>query len=140
MKKIHNPKLILYLFLPFVGIIIGCLFFIGQSAINYILGKCFLCLSCLSVFLVFCFVPRSYVIDDEGIRIFYGLKKCNTITWKSIYSIDLKYDVHFDFFWFCKDFVVSHNNMKGHIRLIDTVTKTKKTESEIKKYCWKSIE
>ncbi len=25
MKKIYNPKLILYLFLPFVGMILGCL-------------------------------------------------------------------------------------------------------------------
>jgi len=28
------------------------------------------------------------------------------------------------------------NNMKNHIRLIDTVTRTKRTESEIKKYWW----
>ena len=61
-------------------------------------------------------------------------------TRKAIHSIDLRYDVRFDLFWFCKDFVVSHNNMKGYVRLIDTVTKTKRTELEIKKYWWKVIE
>ena len=137
MKKIYNPKLILYLFLPFVGMIFGCLFFIVG---NYVFGSVFLGLSLLTMLLFILFVPRNYYIDRDGIRIFYGFKKCNFITWKSIYSIDLRYDARFDFFWFCKDFVVSHNNMKNHIRLIDTVTRTKRTESEIKKYWWKNIE
>ena len=140
MGKIYNPKLLLYLFFPLIGAATGCLFFLEESPINHIFGSVFLALSFLLAFLVFCFVPRSYFMDKDGIRIFYGLKKCHMITWKSIHDIELKYDVRFDFFWFCKDFVISHNNMKGHIRLIDTVTKTKKTESEIKKYWWKSIE
>ena len=137
MKKIYNPKLILYLFLPFVGIVFGCLFFVVE---NYVYGSVFLGLSLLSALLFILFVPRSYYIDRDGIRIFYGFKKCNFITWKSIYSIDLRYDVMLDFFWFCKDFVVLHNNKKGYVRLIDKVTKTKRTEYEIKKYWWKTIE
>ena len=137
MRKIYNPKLILYLLLPFVGMIFGCLFFVGQI---YIFGSVFLGLSLLLGLLFILFVPRSYYIDKDGIRVYYGFKKCNLITWQSIYSIDLRYDVHFDFFWFCKDFVVLHNNKKGYVRLIDKVTKTKRTEYEIKKYWWKTIE
>ena len=137
MKKIYNPKLVLYLFLPFVGMVFGCLLFFVEK---YVLGSVFLGVSFLSAILFLLFVPRSYFVDKEGIRIFYGIKKCNLITWPSIYNIDLSYDVRFDFFWFCKDFVVSHNNSKGYLRLIDTVTKTKRTEAEIKKYWWKNIE
>ena len=131
MKKIYNPKLLLYLFLPFVGMLFGCLFIVVE---NYIYGSVFCGLSFLCALMFILFVPRSYIINNEGIRVFYGFKKCNFITWKSIHSIDLRYDVRFDLFWFCKDFVVSHNNMKGYVRLIDTVTKTKRTELEIKKY------
>lgn len=95
MKKIYNPKRILYLFLPFVGMIFGCLFFIVG---NYVFGSVFLGLSLLTMLLFILFVPRKYYIDRGGIRIFYGFKKCNFITWKSIYSIDLRYDARFDFF------------------------------------------
>jgi hypothetical protein len=137
MKKIYNPKMILYLFLPFVGMIFSFLFFVVK---NYVFGSVFLGLSLMSALLFILFVPNGYFIDKEGIRIFYGFKKCNLITWQSIYSIDLRYDVRFDFFWFCKDYVISHNNMKEYVRLIDIVTKTKRIESEIKKYWWKSIE
>ena len=137
MKKIYNPKLLLYLFLPFVGMLFGCLFIVVE---NYIYGSVFCGLSFLCALMFILFVPRSYIINNEGIRVFYGFKKCNFITWESIHSIDLRYDVRFDLFWFCKDFVVSHNNMKGYVRLIDTVTKTKRTELEIKKYWWKVIE
>ncbi len=137
MKKIYNPKLLLYLFLPFVGMLFGCLFIVVE---NYIYGSVFCGLSFLCALMFILFVPRSYIINNEGIRVFYGFKKCNFITWKSIHSIYLRYDVRFDLFWFCKDFVVSHNNMKVYVRLIDTVTKTKRTESEIKKYWWKVIE
>ena len=136
-KKIYNPKLILYLLLPFVGIIFGCLFFLGHI---YFFGSVFLGSSLLLMLLFILLVPRSYYIDKCGIRVYYGFKKCNFLTWQSIYSIDLRYDVRFDVFWFCKDYVISHNNMKGFVRLIDTVTKTKRTEREIKKYWWKSIE
>ena len=137
MKKIYNPKLLLYLFLPFVGMLFGCLFIVVE---NYIYGSVFCGLSFLCALMFILFVPRSYIINNEGIRVFYGFKKCNFITWESIHSIDLRYDVRFDLFWFYKDFVVSHNNMKGYVRLIDTVTKTKRTELEIKKYWWKVIE
>lgn len=75
MKKIYNPKLILYLFLPFVGMFFGCLFFVVE---NYVFGSVFLGLSFVSALLFILFVPNGYFIDKEGIRIFYGFKKCNT--------------------------------------------------------------
>ena len=114
-----------------------CLFFFME---NSIFGSAFCGLSFLCALMFFLFVPRNYIINNEGIRVFYGFKMCNFITWKSIHSIDLWYDVRFDLFWFYKDFVVSHNNMKGYVRLIDTVTKTKRTELEIKKYWWTVFE
>ena len=140
MRKLYNPKIILYLLPSFLGMVFGCLFLVSGSTANYVFGGIFLTLSMLLIVFTILFVPRNYIIDQDGIHIFYSIKKCNFIPWKSVYSIALRCDVNFDFFFFCKDYIISHNNMKGHVRLIDKVTKTKRTEAEIKKHWWKSIE
>lgn len=38
MKKIINPKYILYMVLPFVAIVLSMLFLLGESIVNYAVG------------------------------------------------------------------------------------------------------
>lgn len=139
MKKIFNPKYILYMIPSLIGVALGVLFFLGNSIINYVLGGvCFLC-GIIILLTVFLFTPHSYLIDNEGIKIFYRVKKCNFIPWSEIESITSVFEITFSFLYFWKNYVISKKDERHHPRRIDTVTKTKHTIALIEKYWWKSV-
>ena len=139
MKKIINPKYILYMVLPVVAIVLSMLFFLGESIVNYAVGGV-LCASGIGLSLcLFLFVPHSYIINKDGIKTFYRIKSCNYIPWTDINGINTSFDTFYENLFFWKDYVISHKNMKRNGRAINTVTKTKCTAALIKKYWWKSI-
>ena len=140
MKKIINPKYILYMVLPVVAIVLSMLFFLGESIVNYAVGG-ILCASGIGLSLcLFLFVPHSYIINKDGIKTFYRIKSCNYIPWADINGINTSFDFFCENLFFWKDYVISHKNMKRNGRAINTVTKTKKTKTLIEKYWWRGVD
>lgn len=87
MKKIINPKYILYMVLPVAAIVLSILFLLGESIVNYAVGGV-LCASGIGLSLyLFLFVPHSYIIDKDGIKTFYRIKSCNLIPWGVILTV-----------------------------------------------------
>ena len=139
MKKIINPKYILYMVLPFVAIVLSMLFLLGESIVNYAVGGVLLASGIGLSLCLFLSVPHSYIIDKDGIKTFYRINNCNYIPWCDINGINTNFDTFYESLFFWKDYVISHKNMKRNGRAINTVTKTKKTKALIEKYWWKSI-
>ena len=139
MKKIINPKYILYMVLPFVAIVLSMLFLLGESIVNYAVGGVLLASGIGLSLCLFLSVPHSYIIDKDGIKTFYRINNCNYIPWCDINGINTSFDTFYESLFFWKDYVISHKNMKRNGRAINTVTKTKCTAALIEKYWWKSI-
>lgn len=140
MKKIINPKYVLYMILPIAAIVLSALLLLGESIVNYavsgVLGASGIGLAlCL-----FLFVPHSYIIDKDGIKTFYRIKSCNYIPWSDINGINTSFDTFYENLFFWKDYVISHKNMKRNGRAINAVTKTKKTKTLIEKYWWRGVD
>ncbi len=140
MKKIINPKYILYMVLPVIAIVLSVLFLLGGSIVNYTVGGVFGALGTGLALCLFLFVPHSYIIDKNGIKTFYRIKSCNYIPWSDIKGINTSFDVFYETLFFWKDYVISHKDMKRAGRAIDTVTKTKKTKALIEKYGWHGVD
>jgi len=140
MKKIINPKYILYMVLPVVAIVLSMLFLLGESIVNYAVGGV-LCASGIGLSLcLFLFVPHSYIINKDGIKTFYRINNCNYIPWSDINGINTSFDTFYENLFFWKDYVISHKNMKRNGRAINAVTKTKKTKTLIEKYWWRGVD
>ena len=140
MKKIINPKYILYMVMPVVAIVLSILFLLGESIVNYVVGGV-LCASGIGLSLcLFLFVPHSYIINKDGIKTFYRIKSCNYIPWSDINGINTSFDTFYENLFFWKDYVISHKNMKRNGRAINAVTKTKKTKTLIEKYWWRGVD
>ena len=140
MKKIINPKYILYMVLPVAAIVLSALFLFGESIVNYAVGGVLCVLGLGLVLCFFLFVPHSYIIDKNGIKTFYRIKSYNYIPWSDISGINTSYDTFCENLFFWKDYVISHKNMKRNGRAINTVTKTKKTKALIEKYWWRGVD
>lgn len=140
MKKIINPKYILYMVLPVVAIVLSMLFFLGESIVNYAVGGVLLASGIGLSLCLFLFVPHSYIINKDGIKTFYRIKSCNYIPWADIHGINTSFDFFYENLFFWKDYVISHKNMKRNGRAINTVTKTKKTKALIEKYWWRGVD
>ena len=140
MKKIINPKYILYMVLPFVAIVLSMLFLLGESIVNYAVGGVLLASGIGLSLCLFLSVPHSYIIDKDGIKTFYRINNCNYIPWCDINGINTNFDTFYESLFFWKDYVISHKNMKRAGRAINTVTKTKKTKALIEKYWWRGVD
>ena len=140
MKKITNPKYILYMVLPFVAIVLSMLFLLGESIVNYAVGGVLLASGIGLSLCLFLSVPHSYIIDKDGIKTFYRINNCNYIPWCDINGINTNFDTFYESLFFWKDYVISHKNMKRNGRAINTVTKTKKTKTLIEKYWWRGVD
>ena len=140
MKRIINPKYILYMIFPCLAIVLSVIFFLGNSTPNYAVGGVLGTLGIGIALCLFLFVPHSYTIDINGIKTFYRIKRCNYIPWNDISGINTTFDVFFDDLFFWKDYAISYKGMKRLGRAIDTVTKTKTTASLIEKYWHKGID
>ena len=140
MKKIINPKYILYMVLPFVAIVLSILFLLGESIVNYAVGGVLLASGIGLSLCLFLSVPHSYIIDKDGIKTFYRINNCNYIPWCDINGINTSFDTFYESLFFWKDYVISHKNMKRNGRAINTVTKTKKTKALIEKYWWRGVD
>ena len=140
MKKIINPKYILYMVLPVVAIVLSILFLLGENIINYAVGGVLCALGIGLALLLFLFVPHSYIIDKDGIKTFYRIKNCNYIPWSDINGINTSFDTFYENLFFWKDYVISPKNTKRNGRAINTVTKTKKTKELIEKYWWRGVD
>lgn len=140
MKKIINPKYILYMVLPFVAIVLSMLFLLGESIVNYAVGGVLLASGIGLSLCLFLSVPHSYIIDKDGIKTFYRINNCNYIPWCDINGINTNFDTFYESLFFWKDYVISHKNMKRNGRAINTVTKTKKTKALIEKYWWRGVD
>ena len=140
MKKITNPKYILYMVLPFVAIVLSMLFLLGESMVNYAVGGVLLASGIGLSLCLFLFVPHSYIINNDGIKTFYRIKSYNYIPWTDINGINTSFDTFYENLFFWKDYVISHKNMKRNGRAINTVTKTKKTKTLIEKYWWRGVD
>ena len=126
--------------LPFVAIVLGMLFFLGESIANYAFGGVLLASGIGLSLCLFLFVPHSYIINKDGIKTFYRIKNCNYIPWSDINGINTSFDTFYESLFFWKDYVISHKNMKRNGRAINTVTKTKKTKTLIEKYWWRGVD
>ena len=140
MKKIINPKYILYMVQPVVVIFLSILFLLGESVVNYVVGGVLCALGIGLALLLFLLVPHSYIIDKDGIKTFYRIKHCNYIPWSDINGVNTSFDTFCENLFFWKDYVISHKNMKRTGRAINTVTKTKKTKALIEKYWWRGVD
>ena len=140
MKKIINPKYILYMLLPTASIIMGMLLLFDGDVINYTVSGVVGAAGSGLAFCIFMFIPHSYVIDKGGISTFYRIKGCNYIPWSDITGINTSFDAFYENLFFWKDYVISHKNMKRNGRAINTVTKTKKTKELIAKYWWRGVD
>lgn len=126
--------------LPFVAIVLGMLFFLGESIVNYAFGGVLLASGIELSLCLFLFVPHSYIINKDGIKTFYRIKSCNYIPWSDINGIHTSFDIFYENLFFWKNYVISHKNMKRNGRAINTVTKTKKTKTLIEKYWWRGVD
>ena len=140
MKKIINPKYILYMVLPVVAIVLSALLLLGESIVNYAVAGVFGASGIGLALCLFLFVPHSYIINKDGIKTFYRIKSCNYIPWTDINGINTSFDTFYENLFFWKDYVISHKNMKRNGRAINTVTKTKKTKALIEKYWWRGVD
>ena len=140
MKKIINPKYILYMVLPVVAIVLSILFLLGESIVNYAVAGVLGASGIGPALCLFLFVPHSYIINKDGIKTFYRIKSCNYIPWSDINGINTSFDTFYKNLFFWKDYVISHKNMKRPGIAIDTVTKTKRTKSLFEKYWWRGAD
>lgn len=140
MNRIINPKYVLYMILPVTSIALGVLFLFCESIINYAVGGVLFALGAILGLCLFFLTPHSYIIDNDGIKAFYRIKRCNYIPWGNIRSINTRFDTFYDSLFFRKDYVIFHKNIKRNDREIDTVTKTKKTTALIEKYWWRGVD
>ena len=135
-----NPKFVLYMLLPLAAIVLSIFLVLSGDAVSYaVAGFLFAVGTCL-IFGLFLFIPHSYIIDRDGIKVFYRINSCNYVPWAEISDITTRFDTFYENLFFWKDYVISHKNMKRCGRAVDTVTKTKRTTALIEKYWKKGID
>ena len=130
-SKCYNYKFFLLLLFPLAGVMISTILLISTS-ISFFLsfGMCLIS-SVLFIELVF-LEPVYYTINAKGVEVVCVFKRYY-FAWKQIKSVELRFDVFFEFL-FVKDYIIISDTSSGTVKRYERIMKYTKTNKLMELY------